>query len=99
MPIVRPSSFKAFSLITFQINPHYFDTNPEGHAGETREQRIEEFITANPGIWVVGLREGTMLHIKDKSVTLIGPRKARIFRKDNIPLELGESDDLSFLLR
>jgi dipeptidase E len=99
MPIVRPSSFKAFNLIPFQINPHYLDANPEGHAGETREQRIEEFIAANPGIWVVGLREGTMLDVKDKSMNLTGPRKARIFRKDSIPLELGESDDLSFLLR
>lgn len=99
MPIVRPSSFKAFNLIPFQINPHYLDANPEGHAGETREQRIEEFIAANPGVWVVGLREGTMLDVKDKSMNLTGPRKARIFRKDSSPLELGESDDLSFLLR
>ncbi len=99
MPIVRPSSFKAFNLIPFQINPHYLDANPEGHAGETREQRIEEFIEANPGLWVLGLREGTMLEVKDKSMNLYGPRKARIFRKDSSPLELGESDDLSFLLR
>lgn len=99
MPIVQPSSFKAFNLIPFQINPHYLDANPEGHAGETREQRIEEFIEANPGLYVVGLREGTMLEIKDETMNLTGPRKARIFRKDSSPFELGESDDLSFLLR
>lgn len=99
MPIVQPSSFKAFNLIPFQINPHYLDANPEGHAGETREQRIEEFIEANPGLYVVGLREGTMLEIKDETMNLTGPRKARIFRKDSGPFELGESDDLSFLLR
>lgn len=99
MPVVRPSSFKAFNLIPFQINPHYLDANPEGHAGETREQRIEEFIEANPGLWVVGLREGTMLVVNGKNMNLTGPRKARIFRKDSSPFELGESDDLSFLLR
>ena len=49
MPVVEPESFNSFNLIPFQINPHYLDVNPSGHAGETREQRIEEFIEANPG--------------------------------------------------
>ncbi|MBI5010585.1 MAG: dipeptidase PepE, partial [Bacteroidia bacterium] len=57
MAIVEPDSFNAFNLIPFQINPHYLDVNPEGHAGETREQRIEEFIEAKPGMIVAGLRE------------------------------------------
>jgi dipeptidase E len=98
MPVIRPSSFRAFNLIPFQINPHYLDANPEGHAGETREQRIEEFIEVNPGLWVAGLREGTMFHVEEGKMRLIGPRKTRIFRKGHEPLELGESDDLSFLL-
>jgi len=38
MPVVEPDSFRAFNLIPFQINPHYLDANPAGHAGETREQ-------------------------------------------------------------
>jgi dipeptidase E len=79
--LIRPSSFRAFNLIPFQINPHYLDANPEGHAGETREQRIEEFIEVNPGLWVAGLREGTMFLVEDRKMRLIGPRKARIFRK------------------
>ena len=45
MPIVEPESFKAIGAVKFQINPHYLDANPEGHAGETREQRIEEYNT------------------------------------------------------
>lgn len=98
MPIVQPDSFEAFNLIPFQINPHYLDANPEGHSGETREQRIEEFIKMNPGLYVVGLREGTMLIITDREVHLAGPRKARIFRKDTSPLELAPEDDFSFLL-
>ncbi len=60
MPVVEPDSFGAFSLIPFQINPHYTDHNPPGHAGETREQRIEEFIEENPDTYVAGLREGTV---------------------------------------
>jgi dipeptidase E len=99
MPVAEPSSFKAFNLIPFQINPHYLDANPEGHAGETREQRIEEFIEVNPEIWVAGLREGTMLLLENGKIKLIGPRKARIFKKNHQPLELGEHDDFSFLLK
>ena len=99
MPVVQPSSFRAFNLIPFQINPHYLDANPAGHAGETREQRIEEFIEVNPGLWVAGLREGTMFIIEGREIRLSGPRKARIFRKDHEPLELGEVDDFSFLFK
>jgi dipeptidase E len=99
MPVTQPTSFRAFNLIPFQINPHYLDANPDGHAGETREQRIEEFIEVNPDIWVAGLREGTMFLIEDGAIRLIGPRKARIFRKNNQPLELDENDDFSFLLK
>jgi dipeptidase E len=99
MPIVEPGSFSAFNLIPFQINPHYLDANPAGHAGETREQRIEEFIEANPGILVAGLREGTMLQREGEKITLSGPRKIRIFRKGAVPVELTSADDLSFLIK
>jgi dipeptidase E len=98
MAVVEPDSFKSFNLIPFQINPHYLDANPAGHAGETREQRIEEFIEVNPGIYVVGLREGTMLVREHEKLYLKGPSTARIFRKGTSPVEAGESDDISYLL-
>jgi dipeptidase E len=98
-PVTEPSSFKSFNLIPFQINPHYLDANPAGHAGETREQRIEEFIEVNPDLWIAGLREGTMFLLENGKIQLIGPRKARIFKKNHQPLELGEQDDFSFLLK
>ena len=56
MPIIQPESFRAIGLIPFQINPHYLDAHPEGHAGETREQRIAEYIVLNPNVYVAGLR-------------------------------------------
>ncbi len=99
MPVVEPDSFTAFNLIPFQINPHYLDSNPAGHAGETREQRIEEFIEINPDLYVAGLREGTMLILENDKVRLAGSRNIRIFRKGQVPQELGPSDDLSFLLK
>lgn len=85
MPIVQPSSFEALNLIPFQINPHYLDANPEGHGGETRQQRLEEFVRANPGVRVIGLREGTGLLIDDGFVKLIGSKPARIFISNSDP--------------
>ena len=59
MPIVEPQSFRAVGAVKFQINPHYLDANPEGHAGETREQRILEYIEANPAL---GRRAARRVH-------------------------------------
>lgn len=98
MPVTEPDSFNAFNLIPFQINPHYTDMNMPGHAGETREQRIEEFIEANPGIWVAGLREGTMLVREGETLRLCGDKSVRIFKKGIAPAEFRASDDISFLL-
>jgi dipeptidase E len=98
MPVVQPENFKAFNLIPFQINPHYLDANPDGHAGETREARIEEFIEVNRNVYVLGLREGTMLRVEDKNMKLLGSGNARLFHHGNEPVELGPRDDLSFLL-
>ena len=98
MPIVEPESFKAVGAVKFQINPHYLDANPAGHAGETREQRILEYIQANPRRWVAGLREGCMLRYEQGRLELIGDRPMRMFRKGVEPFELKAGDDLSFLL-
>ncbi len=98
MPIVEPESFNAIGAVNFQINPHYLDANPEGHAGETREQRIEEYIEANPHRYVVGLREGCMLRYVDGKLELVGSRPMRIFKKGVEAYEVQPGDDLSFLL-
>ena len=99
MPIVQPESFRAIGLVSFQINPHYLDANPEGHAGETREQRILEYLEANRSRYVVGLREGCMLRIDDNGIELIGSRPMRIFKKGQPTYEVNPGDDISFLLK
>ncbi len=99
MPIIDPKGFDCLNLVPFQINPHYLDKNPEGHGGETREQRIEEFLEINQSVRVVGLREGTMLRLEGDRLSLIGKRTARIFKKGTVPVELSEHDDFSFLLK
>lgn len=99
MPIIDPKGFDCLNLVPFQINPHYLDKNPEGHGGETREQRIEEFLEINPDTYVAGLREGTMLCRDGAQLSLIGQKTVRIFKKGQIPVELGNTDDLGFLLK
>lgn len=99
MPIVDPKGFNCTNLVPFQINPHYLDANPEGHGGETREQRIQEFLEINRDIYVAGLREGTMFWIENKSIKLVGEKYCRIFRYGHEPKELSASDDFGFLLK
>lgn len=98
MPIIDPRGFDVLNLVPFQINPHYLDANPDGHAGETREQRIEEFLEINPETHVLGLREGTMLLRENEQLSLIGELPARIFKKGNTPQEMNNDEDFSFLL-
>ena len=99
MPIVQPQSFRAIGLVPFQINPHYLDANPEGHAGETREQRINEYVEANRSRYVVGLREGCMLRVTESSIELIGSRPMRIFKKGIETYEVNPGDNIEFLIK
>jgi dipeptidase E len=98
MPIIDPKGFDVAKLVPFQINPHYLDAHPKGHGGETREDRIREFITENPDVYVVGLREGTMLSLEGKMLKLIGKKPARIFKYGQETRELKAKDDFNFLL-
>ncbi len=97
MPIVQPHSFNSFGFVPFQINPHYLDTHPDGFHGETREQRLQEFIEINPNLWVVGLREGSILKVIDKKIELLGSKPARIFRKGKEAFEIDAATDTTFL--
>ncbi len=98
MPVVDPEGFDTMNLVPFQINPHYLDANPEGHAGETREQRILEFIEINPGIYVAGLREGSILLREGHHLKLIGDKPLRVFIKGKEPAEYHPEENLGFLL-
>ena len=87
MPIVQPRSFDSLGLVPFQINPHYLDPDPGSrHMGETREERILQFLEENDTS-VVGLREGAWLLVEGDSVTLKGLTGARIFRREHAPVE------------
>ena len=97
MPIVYPPSFRTLSLVSFNINPHYLDPIPnDKHQGETRETRINEFHHYNPQP-VIGLREGSWLEVKNEKIILKGDLSARIFRKNELPIEVLPGYDLSNL--
>jgi len=99
MPIVQPLNLNALNLIPFQINPHYTDFHPPGHAGETREMRIKEFLLVNRQLYVIGLREGTLLHIKDKEISLLGSKSCKIFKYGQDPFEVDIGENLDFLMQ
>lgn len=96
MPIVYPPSFDALGCVSFNINPHYLDSDPSSkHMGETRETRISEFLVFND-LPVIGLREGAMLQIQNSTITLKGVKGARVFQKDKEPKEYETNDVIRF---
>ena len=98
MPIVQPPSFVALGLVTFQINAHYLDPDPGStHKGETREERIIQFLEEN-STPVVGLREGAMLRVEEGSTELKGVSGARIFRRGHDPVETEPGAKLDHLV-
>jgi len=99
MPIIEPGSFNGLNVIPFQINPHYLDAHPEGHGGETREQRINEFLAVNPKMYVVGLREACYLRVQGDHLEHFGSRKMRVFKAGEEAYEMESGDDFSFLMK
>jgi dipeptidase E len=98
MPVVQPPSFEALGLIPFQINPHYTQAVLPNHGGETRDERIAEFLTLNPEARVVGLREGSWLRVEGSALTLGGPHPLRLFHHGAEPRESLPGEELSGLL-
>lgn len=105
MPICEPKALTALGLIKFQINPHYFAgaihyPTPSGfqpYAGETRDDRIAEFLEMNEGP-VLGLWEGAILKVEGERLTLKGAAGARLFQRGKAAKDFDVGADLSFLL-
>ncbi len=72
MPIIMPKSFDSLNIFPYQINPHFISGKLAGHNGESREERLEEFLIANPKDTIYALPEGTALLIADNEAEIIG---------------------------
>ena len=80
MPVVQPASHDALGLVPFQINAHYTEAHLPNHGGETRVERLLEYVIANPGRPVVGLPEGTGIEVTGDDARLFGVPGCVIYR-------------------
>jgi dipeptidase E len=100
MPVVQPPSFEALKLVPFQLNPHYHELKFETQGGETRKERLEEFIALNRNCKVIGLPEGMLLHRKENTLFLRGDadRVAKLYEAGKKTESLVTDTDLSWML-
>lgn len=101
MPIVMPASFECMGLVPFQINPHYTDFFDPKHGGETRDDRLKEYIMVNPKATVAAIREATALQLEEGRLQLVGrENKMKVFHRSIAETkEYSLKDDINFLLK
>ncbi|MBD1573953.1 dipeptidase PepE [Vibrio sp. S17_S38] len=100
MPIVSAAILTSLNFVPFQINPHYIEASVEGHMGETRDERIEEYLLVNPNQVVAGIPEGTLLHIKDGQLTYhaANNKPMKLFAYKQEPQYFESGSDIQFLM-
>lgn len=82
MPIIYPPTFNAIGIVPFNINPHYIEKiESETHKGETRDERIREYLQMDHAGPVLGLKEGSILRVDNRSLTVKGVAGAVLFKK------------------
>lgn len=61
---------------------------PEGHKGETREQRIREVLVVAPELTVIGLPEGNWIKASEGQAVPGGPNTTYVFRASEVAVTL-----------
>lgn len=79
MPIIEPQSFTALGLLPMQLNPHYTDYKPPGHNGETRDERLGEFMQLHPETDIIAISEGAGLKVSKSAITVLGNNPSYLF--------------------
>lgn len=72
MPIIQPKSFEALGIFPFHINPHYYNVSIDDYNGETRDMRIEEFLSLNQDETVIAIPEGSAIQMEGTKITYHG---------------------------
>lgn len=103
MPIIEPQSFKALGLFPFQTNPHYHNQKIEGFNGESRDDRLQEFLKMNPTVPIVGLPEGSYLKLENNFLQYFGEIdgvlfKSEVSEKGFTKNPIQSAEDISYLL-
>ena len=87
MPIIAPASFKAIGVLKAVINPHFISGKAHPlHNGETREERLEEYLLLNQDASIYALNEGSSIEVKGLELKINGP--ALLFRHKQEPKAL-----------
>jgi dipeptidase E len=93
--VVALSHFGALHLVPFNVNPHYKDSDPAMASGsETRDDRIREYHVRNKNA-VVAIEEETMVRFVDGVATVLGQRRAKVFRAGKEPAWFAASEELA----
>lgn len=103
MPVIQPKSFNALALFPFQINPHYINTQNKGFNGETRDDRLKEFMIVNPGKSIIGLPEGTALELCNNHLKFIGNEPGILFFEEKgtgqfVRKKIAPETDITYLM-
>ncbi|MCW8328370.1 dipeptidase PepE [Photobacterium sp. SDRW27] len=100
MPIITGAVLPSLNLVPFQINPHYLEAKVEGHNGETRDERIQEFLEVNKHEPVIGIPEGTWLHLHDGKLSYhsANGKELKLFSYGKEPVYYSAQQDIQFLM-
>lgn len=94
--VVGTTDFNSLGLVPFNINPHYIPPHDKRiHSGETREERIKEYLAFNENP-VVGIEENTFLKIEDNVATVGGEGNAYLFHKESKPEKISSGETRKF---
>ncbi|WP_246115646.1 Type 1 glutamine amidotransferase-like domain-containing protein [Trebonia kvetii] len=78
---MQPASLSALGVIPFQVNPHYPAAGPLRTA---RDRRLGEFLEEND-VPVLGLCEGSWLHVSAARATAGGTAGGRVLTRGSFP--------------
>ncbi len=100
MPIITGAVLSSLNFVPFQINPHYLEAKLEGHNGETRDERIQEFLEINRHEPVVGIPEGTWLQVLDGKLSYgsANGKLLKLFNYGQEPVDYAPDQSIQFLM-